>query len=73
MSEKKNVKETKEWICEELDKCKDKVDVTKLFLRTYVSMYATYPKQARDMLNDIEDKIKTKAVNFSIENNYVED
>ena len=73
MSEKKNIKETKEWICSELNKCNDRVDVTKLFLRAYVSMYATYPKQARDMLNDIEDKIKTKAVNYSIENEFVED
>ena len=73
MSEKKNIKETKEWFCEELDKCKDRVDVTKLFLRAYVSMYSTYPKQARDMRNDIEDKIKTKAVNFSIENEFIED
>lgn len=73
MNEKKNIKETKEWICEEVDKCKDRVDVTKLFLNAYVSMYATYPKQARDMLNDIEDKIKTKAVNFSIEHEFIED
>ena len=73
MSEKKNVKETKEWICEELNKCKDKVEVTKLFMRAYVSMYATYPKLARDMLNDMEDRIKTTAVNYSIENHFVED
>ena len=73
MSEKKNIKETKEWICDELDKCDDRVDVTKLFLRAYVSMYATYPKQARDELNNIEDKIKTKAVNFSIEHEFIGD
>ena len=73
MSEDKIVKGLKKRLDGELDKCKDRVDVTKLFLRAYVSMYATYPKQARDMLNDIEDKIKTKAVNFSIENNYIED
>ena len=73
MSEKKNIKETKEWICDELDKCKDRVDATKLFMRAYVSMYATYPKVARDMLNEMEDHIKTTAVNYSIEHEYVED
>ena len=73
MSEKKNIKETKEWICEELDKCKDRVDTTKLFMKAYVSMYATYPKVARNMLNEMEDKIKTQAVNYSVDNHYVED
>ena len=73
MSEKKNIKETKEWICEELDKCKDRVDVTKLFMKAYVSMYATYPKTARNILNEMEDEIKTQAVNYSVDNHYVED
>ena len=73
MSEKKNIKETKEWICDELDKCKDRVDVTKLFLKAYVSMYACYSKQARDMFNEMEDKIKTQAVNYSIEHEFIED
>ena len=73
MSEKKNIKETKEWICGELDKCKDRVDTTKLFMKAYVSMYATYPKVARNMLNEMEDKIKTQAVNYSVDKHYVED
>ena len=69
--ESKIVKEIKNDCNERLDECKDRVDVIKTLMRFYVSMYATVPKEGRDMLNEIEDDMKTNMVNFSLERGFI--
>jgi len=69
--ENRIVKELKNELNERMDECKDRVDVIKTLMKLYCSMYATVPKEGRDMLNEIEDDMKTKMVNYSLEKGYI--
>ena len=71
MAENKIVKEMREWIGEELKKCNCKADVAQCLLKAYTSMYALAPKEGRDILNEVEDAMKTDAVNYSLEHGYI--
>ena len=71
MSEDKIVKGLKKRLNEELDKCNDRTDVIQTLMRFYISMYATVPKEGRDMLNEIEDHMKTDMVNYSLERGFI--
>ncbi len=71
MSEDKIAKEIKKRISEELDNCKDRADVVQVLMKFYVSMYASSPKRGRDILNEIEDEMKTDMVNFSLEKGFI--
>ncbi len=69
--EKEIVKKLKVEINEKFDKCKDRVDFMKTLMRFYVSMYATVPKEGRDILNDIENDMKTDMVNYALEREFI--
>lgn len=71
MNEVKMVKEIKKRIGEELDNCKDRADVVEVLLKFYVSMYASSPKRGRDILNEMENEMKTDMVNFSLEKGFI--
>ncbi len=73
MSEDKIVKGLKKKLDGELDKCNDRTDVIQTLMRFYISMYATVPKKGRDILNEIEDTMKTDLVNYSLEKGFLED
>ncbi len=69
--EDKIVKELRKEFSERMEECKDRVDVIKTLMRLYASMYATIPKEGRDMLNEIEDHMKTDMVNYSLERGFI--
>ncbi len=69
--EKEICKKLKKEVDDNLEVCKNRVEFIKTLMRFYVSMYATVPKEGRDILNDIENDMKTDMVNFALEREFI--